>query len=183
MVVVEVVLLVVLVVLVVSGAVVDAVGDALAIVVLVVLAELPHPTISAAASSATTDPPLCRPHITDYSEDSAWESESARRQRRALLKGLKRLGEPLDRVEQVVLVGLVLERDPDRGDLARQVLGVGQRAGVISRSRSISARSRSAWRFWASRISGAAYAACVENARFSRMNGYGSQRSDDRRRR
>jgi hypothetical protein len=27
-------------------------------------------------------------------------------------------------------------------------------------------------------MSGAAYAACVENARLSRMNGYASQRSD-----
>ena len=35
--------------------------------------------------------------------------------------------------------------------------------------------SRSACRVCASRISGAAYAACVEKARFSRMNGYGSQ--------
>jgi hypothetical protein len=35
--------------------------------------------------------------------------------------------------------------------------------------------SRSACRVCASRISGAAYAACVENARFRRMNGYGSQ--------
>jgi hypothetical protein len=34
----------------------------------------------------------------------------------------------------------------------------------------------SAWRFWLSRISGAAYAAWVENSRFSRMNGYGSHR-------
>src|SRR5262245_26450653 len=35
--------------------------------------------------------------------------------------------------------------------------------------------SRSACRVCASRINGAAYAACVENARFKRMNGYGSQ--------
>src|SRR5579862_3076090 len=37
------------------------------------------------------------------------------------------------------------------------------------------ARSRSSCRFWASRISGAAYAAWVEKAKLSRMNGYGSQ--------
>src|ERR1700684_2586494 len=37
-------------------------------------------------------------------------------------------------------------------------------------------RSRSSWRFCASRISGAAYAAWVEKARVSRMDGYGSQR-------
>ncbi len=42
------------------------------------------------------------------------------------------------------------------------------------RSSSSETRSRSSWRFWASRISGAAYAAWVENARLSRMNGYGS---------
>jgi len=46
------------------------------------------------------------------------------------------------------------------------------------RSRSISSFSRSAWRFWASRIIGAAYAAWVEKARLSRMKGYGSQRSE-----
>ena len=59
------VLLVVLVVLVVSGAVVNVLGGALALVVLVVLAELPHPAINPATSSATTDPPLQRPEITD----------------------------------------------------------------------------------------------------------------------
>ena len=48
---------------------------------------------------------------------------------------------------------------------------------VRLRSSSACTRSRSACRFCASRISGAAYAACVENARLSRMNGYGSQRS------
>ena len=42
------------------------------------------------------------------------------------------------------------------------------------RSSSCCTRSRSAWRFCASRIRGAAYAACVEKARFRRMNGYGS---------
>ena len=73
-VVVEVVLLVVPVVLAVSGAVVDVLGGALASVVLVVRAELPHPAISPAASSATTHPPLCRPHITDYSAEPASES-------------------------------------------------------------------------------------------------------------
>src|ERR1700712_3024511 len=40
------------------------------------------------------------------------------------------------------------------------------------RSSSKEIRSRSSWRFWASRISGAAYAAWVENARLSRMKGY-----------
>ncbi len=39
------------------------------------------------------------------------------------------------------------------------------------RSRSMMARSRSSCRFWASRMSGAAYAAWVEKARLSRMNG------------
>ena len=39
----------------------------------------------------------------------------------------------------------------------------------------MTARSRSSWRFCASRISGAAYAAWVEKARLSRMYGYGSQ--------
>ncbi len=41
----------------------------------------------------------------------------------------------------------------------------------ICRSESVVCCSRSAWRFCASRISGAAYAACVEKARLSRMNG------------
>ena len=45
------------------------------------------------------------------------------------------------------------------------------------RSLSVWMRSRCSWRFWASRISGAAYAAWVENARFNKMKGYGSQRS------
>ena len=48
---------------------------------------------------------------------------------------------------------------------------------LMSRSRSTSALSRSAWRFCASRISGAAYAAWVENTRLSRMNGYLSKRT------
>ena len=42
---------------------------------------------------------------------------------------------------------------------------------AVSRSSSTCWRSRSSWRPWASRISGAAYAACVEKARFNRMNG------------
>jgi hypothetical protein len=46
---------------------------------------------------------------------------------------------------------------------------------LVRRSRSASWRSRSAWRFWASRISGAAYDACSDRARVRRMNGYGSK--------
>ena len=95
---------------------------------------------------------------------------------------LQRARQPLDRVGHVVAVGLAA-RAARRigGDLARQVLGrrPATRA-FISRSRSASALSRSAWRFCASRISGAAYAAWVENARFSRMNGYGIPRAATR---
>jgi hypothetical protein len=40
-----------------------------------------------------------------------------------------------------------------------------------ARSSSSDTRSRSSCRFWASRIRGAAYAAWVEKARLSRMNG------------
>ena len=43
---------------------------------------------------------------------------------------LERLRQPLDRLDQVLAVGLLLERDPDRGDLTREVLGVGERARV-----------------------------------------------------
>ena len=62
----------------------------------------------------------------------------------------------------------------DASSLARNSVSDWVRAAT-SRSRSMLARSRSSWRFWASRISGAAYAAWVEKARLSRMNGYGSQ--------
>ena len=49
------------------------------------------------------------------------------------------------------------EGQADAGDLAGEELGVGLRAGGdASRSVSVWARSRTSWRFWASRISGAA---------------------------
>ena len=65
---------------------------------------------------------------------------------------------------------------PARGPGTRRRPGCGRPGPGPGLSAS---RSRSAWRFWASRMSGAAYAAWVEKARFSRMNGYGSNRSDD----
>ena len=43
---------------------------------------------------------------------------------------LDRAHQPFDRVGYVVAVGLLLEREPDAGDLARQVLGVRERARV-----------------------------------------------------
>ena len=43
---------------------------------------------------------------------------------------LERLREALDRLDEVIAVGLLLERDPDRGDLAGQVIVVGQRSRV-----------------------------------------------------
>ena len=70
---------------------------------------------------------------------------------------LERVGEPVDGVGHVVAVGLVLEREPDaRRSRARGTRCRPATRAFISRSRSISSRSRSAWRFWASRISGAA---------------------------
>ncbi len=44
------------------------------------------------------------------------------------------------------------------------------------RSCSAITRSRASWRFWASRISGAAYDACRLSIRVRKMNGYSSQR-------
>ena len=45
-----------------------------------------------------------------------------------------------------------------------------------SRSCSMPTRSRASCRFWASRISGAAYEACSDSIRVRKMNGYSSNR-------
>ena len=55
--------------------------------------------------------------------------------------------------------------------LAALLLDVPALLDAILKTSSAVALSRSAWRVWASRISGAAYAAWVEKARLSRMNG------------
>ena len=89
------------------------------------------------------------------------------------------VGDQLREVFQVlgqVLVGdHVVQRQPDRGELAGQVLGVSLGAGGDLAVSLGGGAVRSSCRFCASRISGAAYAAWVEKARLSRMYGYGSQ--------
>ena len=100
------------------------------------------------------------------------------------MQPLDRLGQLLDRREKILAVCLLLEHDPHRGDLARQELGLGQRAGVglavaldlllvtvglaVLREQDQRRRVRRLRR----------------EHRFSRMNGYGStcfsaQSSDD----
>src|SRR5215211_8659435 len=48
---------------------------------------------------------------------------------------------------------------------------------ACSRSRSRATRSRASWRFWSSKISGAAYEACSDKMSVKKMNGKGSKRS------
>src|SRR5689334_24741634 len=81
------------------------------------------------------------------------------------------LGDAVQLTAQVVAGGHLADRQPERGQLAGEVLGVRLVRAARLRSSSSDTRSRSSCRFCASRMSGAAYAACVENARLSRMNG------------
>ena len=71
-------------------------------------------------------------------------------------RALTLLRQPLQLRAQVVAGGTSLERQPEPGDLAGQVLDVGLVALGRRRSCSYWTRSRSSCRFWASRISGAA---------------------------
>ena len=83
------------------------------------------------------------------------------------------LDQALDDVPQLradeVAGGDVAQRDPQGRDLAGEVLGVGQSRSARWRSCSNATRSRSACRFCASRISGAAYDACRLRISVSRV--------------
>src|ERR1035437_8839131 len=68
------------------------------------------------------------------------------------LEAFQRLGQPFDRLDDVVTVGLLLQREPDRGNLTGQVLGLGQRARVHvtvaldrSEERRVGKECRSRW--------------------------------------
>ena len=120
----------------------------------------------------------------------AWPRHAASRSLRARsaaavagsLPRSRRRRRSLQLLEQVAQLGAdevaggdLAERHAQRGDLA----GRGTRCRRWSRSsrlRSCSSctRSRSACRFCASRISGAAYDACSDSIRVRKMNGYGS---------
>ena len=73
---------------------------------------------------------------------SSLTSPGSRRRRRRLdvvdvvldqadaVQSLDRVRQLLERLDQVLAIGLLLEHDPDLGELAREELGLGQRAGV-----------------------------------------------------
>ena len=108
----------------------------------------PHGPISGA--SRGTSPTASTPTTSPRWSGSAvgWPSDPL-----ALGKAVAQL---VQLAADEVAGGQLADRDPQRGQLARQVLGVGAVRAARARSSSACTRSRSACRFCASRISGAA---------------------------
>ena len=75
---------------------------------------------------------------------------------------------------EVVPGGQFADRHPHAGDLPGKEVHVGAALCGLLTVLSRATRSRASCRFWASRISGAAYEACNDKIRVRKMNGYAS---------